>query len=243
MKHIIFSALTSILVASSTSAYASVSDYEAIHTASIHGDVLKMETLCQKLAPQNDDTTDLYLAAYCEYRLAYAGMGRLNDPAVKAKASAALTRSSKQLQRLLKSDGDKKADGLALLTLVYGAQIHLDPSKAAELGRKAWGTAKEAESIAPSNPHVQFAKAGNLLFTPPAYGGDLAAAAKALELAKLAYPAQPTADNWGLDDVHMYSAIVHMEAKQYALAKTEFEQVLAISPEHGWALHQLKQLP
>ena len=206
-------------------------------------DVPALKNVCRQfdaVTPVSADAQTRYVAAYCDYRVAY--IGNKNPSLYAADMEQALARSELRLQALSETANAYQAESLALLSSVYGMEIALTPSKGATLGAKADKAIAQAEALDGQNPRVQLFKGLGKLFTPVMYGGDKAVAINAFDLAIAALPAaRSDAVNWGLEDAYIWRSIALRDSDMNA-AKHSLELALSIAPNHGWALRQLAEL-
>jgi hypothetical protein len=215
--------------------------YQRIQTARWHGDVAELNAVSSDLnraATQSNDPDMELAAALADYRLA-AQAANLPKPDVDM-ADAALGRAQQTLETLTASQVPNRAEGLALLSSVYGIEIGLHPMKGATLGRKAGEAIQQAELLAPTNPRVLLSKGIGKLFTPPMFGGSRADAMTAFNGVVAQLPvSQFSATNWGLDDAYIWIGIAHQQAGESSEATASWKQALSVAPESGWAKHLL----
>jgi len=211
--------------------------YERIQTARWHGDIAELNAVSSDLnrsAARTNDPDVQLAAAVADYRLA-AQEANLPKPELDA-ADAALDRAQQTLETLTAGQAPNRAEGLALLSSIYGLEISLHPIRGMTLGPKAGAAIQQAEQLAPSNPRVLLSKGIGKLFTPPLFGGSRTDAIAAFNAVVTQIPASAfSASNWGLDDAYIWIGIAHAQAGETPAAKASWQQALAVAPESGWA--------
>lgn len=176
-----------------------------------------------------------YAAAYAGWRLAF-------NPAVGERVqNDLLDEAETQLLAALKIDAGF-ADGLSLLSGVYGAKIAKSPVKGIILGPKSTQTLDKAMALEPENPRVLLAKGVSKFNTPAAFGGSAREAETLLRraLAKFAEaPAGQAWPNWGRVDAHAWLGQVLADRGDKPGALAEYEKALVLAPKSGWIRYVL----
>jgi tetratricopeptide (TPR) repeat protein len=178
-----------------------------------------------------NDPTLLHYQGYALYREASSMMGRGQGAAIApllAQAIAALEASAKR---------KPMAETSALLAVLYGNQIALDPSKGMTLGMLSQQLMSEAAGLGPQNPRVWLMRGQSALFTPEAYGGGVGPAteqlAKAIALFERDRPA-PGAPAWGRAEAHLWLGQAYQRGGDTTHAAAEYRAALALEPGYAW---------
>jgi tetratricopeptide (TPR) repeat protein len=135
------------------------------------------------------------------------------------------------------------ADAWALLSGCYGQMMSMNPMQGMSLGPKSNEAMEKAKEHGPNNPRVWIIDGTSDFYTPGMFGGDKERALKkfkkAARLAKRESVEDPLMPSWGHAEAHTWIGIAHMNAERYDQARTAFETVLNINPDHGWVKHVL----
>ena len=190
-----------------------------------------------------------YYAALADYRLASAYWGSEPERALRhAEGGAAALAPVAERAGLPAS---MRAEVLALHAALLGAQMGLDPARAARLGPAAQASTRASLRLAPDNPRVLFQSGSSLVTTPPEWGGDPAEGARQLERATglFARPSDPLANadpdglapSWGEDEAHAWLGLAHLMAGDARAARPAIEKAAALNP--GSPFVQYKLMP
>jgi tetratricopeptide (TPR) repeat protein len=212
----------------------------AIEAAQIAGDVDGVRAggaLAERaLTLFPDDPLLLHYQGYALYReiAPLVGQQRMHDAAPLIDRAAALLERSAQRRPM--------AETSALLAMLYGYQIALDPSKGMTLGMLAGQTMAEAMQLGPENPRVWLLHGVSTLFTPEQYGGGVAPAteqlARAVALFDRDHPA-PAAPAWGRAEAHVWLGLAYERGGDSTRAAAELRRALDIEPGYAWVRNVL----
>jgi len=188
----------------------------------------------ERLAGQTDqEAWALYYLAYAESRIVnfYFSEENMDDAKPFVNAGIAHLETSLEIN-------PANADAKALLASLLGNKIAFNPFSGMTLGPKSGRLIGEAFALAPENPRVSLIAGQSAFYTPKMFGGGKEKALKHFQEALKKYrhnaPAEPLAPRWGRVDAHIYCGLSHMDLKEYAEARTAFNQALTLEPGHGW---------
>jgi len=215
----------------------------AIEAAAASGDAQRLEgarALVERaLTVYPNDPLLLHYQGYALYREASQLVGRQQMAAAAPlveRAAAALEQSEQRRPM---------PETLALLAMLYGQQIAIDPSKGMTLGMLAGQTMGEAAGMGPNNPRVSLLRGMTALFTPPEYGGGLAIADEHLTRALVQFESDhpaPGLPAWGRAEAHVWLGQVRLRAGDTTRAVAQLREALAVAPDHAWAKSLLASL-
>lgn len=180
-----------------------------------------------------------YYAALADHRLASVYWGSDTERALRhAEGGAAALASVADRAGL---PAALRAEALALHAALLGAQMGLDPARAARLGPAAQASTAASLRLAPDNPRVVFQHGASLLTTPPAWGGSPAEGARQLERATglFAAPSDPLAPSWGEDEAHAWLGLAHLMAGDARAARPAIERAAALNPASPFVQYKL----
>lgn len=171
----------------------------------------------------------------------YRTLNQLPDDAEKRREKRVEDAIS-HLKRATEVD-ETMADAWALLSGCYGQMMGMNPMQGMSLGPKSSEAMENAKELAPKNPRVWLISGTQDYFTPGMFGGDKERALekfkKAARLAEEESVQDPLMPSWGHTEAYTWIGIAHMNAERYDQARTAFETVLNINPDHGWVKHVL----
>lgn len=101
---------------------------------------------------------------------------------------------------------------------------------------------QKAVELGPNNPRVWVLKGSSEFHTPKMYGGGAENAERSLEKARALLSADrpaPPRPAWGVIDLHLWLGQVYAALGRKGEARTEYQAVLAIAPDHPWVKHVL----
>jgi tetratricopeptide (TPR) repeat protein len=212
----------------------------AVEAAQIAGDldgVRAARALAERaLTLFPDDALLLHYQGYALYREASSMMGRGQTGGVApllAQGIAALEASAKRRPM---------AETSALLALLYGDQIALDPSKGMMLGMLSQQLMGEAAGLGPQNPRVALLRGVSAFFTPEAYGGGVGPATEQLERAVALFDHDRPAAGapaWGRAEAHVWLGQAYRRGGDTTRAGAEYRAALALEPGYAWVRNVL----
>jgi tetratricopeptide (TPR) repeat protein len=176
--------------------------------------------------------------ATCDWRVAPLLMGE----ATKAKGKRWVQEGIDRANRAYELD-PKFAEALALRCGLQGMSIQYDPSQGMRLGIQMGADMAYARDLAPKNPRVALLDGINTLYTPAFVGGGADKSYAKLVQAQALFAAEtvtdPTAPDWGKDDVYVWSGRAAMKGGNFKDARDAYQKALAANPDNGWVKHWL----
>ncbi len=225
---ILKTALLSSLICCSQ-AQAGQTEIDKIEQASANLDVQSLKSLSQNLQG--------YDLAFAQYRQALSS----SIAGDKHNAIPALNKAIQKLERL-NQHTPNHVEVKALLAMVYGYKIALEPIHAAEYGAKSGNMIQGAEKLAPRNPRVLLVKGISAYNTPAMFGGSKALALTYFSKALEQYQ-HDAVDNyhWGQAEAYTWRGLIQMQNGNLTQAKADWQMALAVTPDYGWARLLLAQ--
>jgi hypothetical protein len=189
------------------------------------------------LAGENTSTTLSYWVAVCDWRLV-----PMLTQAEPERAKKLCVEGIAACDRVLTAK-PRDAGTLALKAGLQGLSLAFFPNLTMSIGPAMMVSYGTAAGIAPNDPRVAFLLALSTLHTPAQYGGGPDKAKPQFERAITLFVAEKaekadkpdsTSADWGQDDALLWSGRCLSQLGDWAGAKSRFEEVLAINPEHAW---------
>jgi len=204
-------------------------DMVEIDFASQANDLEKLLEL--RAATEVAENSDQFESAYLGYRLAIVYMTRQNGD----EATVILDDVIESLAKGTIADDD--ADSLALLSAATGLRISLSPMVSGmSLGPKSELAIQRAISIDPDNPTVWLVRGIGLYNTPEMFGGSADKALDALNRSIEQFDTGVARERqWGHADAYIWRGIVLQSIGDRDLARNDYSQALAVSPDYRWA--------
>lgn len=211
----------------------------ALEAASYRGDAAFLEARLAELetaatgAPQ--DAQKAYDAALAAYFLA-------NARSEAEQTGAILQAAEKRLEAspALAADDVETA---ALLAMIQGARIGLNPMSGMVLGPKAAAVLDGVEPRAAGNPRFLLIRGIFDCTTPEAFGGNLPRALERLDAALAAWPGFRSEGvveaGWGLPLAQAWTGICRHRVKDEAGARAALEAALELAPDFAWVRDDL----
>ena len=171
-----------------------------------------------------------YTVAYVDWRLSF-------NPAVDAREQQNLIDEAKTQLEAVTSANGQDAEALALLAVVYGAQIAKKPDLGMTLGPAADELLGRALGLEPNNPRVLLLRGQDVFHTPPEYGGSVREAENFFRKAVQRFDQEPASKpwpNWGRFDAHVWLGQALADRHDKAGAKAEYDLALKIAPNSTW---------
>ncbi len=176
-----------------------------------------------------------YTIAYADWKLAFV-------PTLSAKEQSDHVAEGVQYLKAALAANPNFAEGLALMTGLYGAQIAKNFDLGMTLGPESEDLLQRALAIAPSNPRVLLLRGSDIFHTPPEYGGSVKEAEALYRRSLDAFAKEPASKpwpNWGRYDAHVLLGQLLAGRGDKAGAKAEYEAALVIAPDSGYVRYSL----
>jgi len=196
------------------------------------------QSILARYESQNEhlDLVEYYLG-YIDYQMAVVVCKM--DP---EKAPAVLDSAVVHLEKAI-SINENMAEAHALLSSCYGVQISFSPMSGAWRGPKSGYEMQKAQTLSPENPRVALLGAIGIYNTPTMYGGGKEEGFEAMKEAVDLFQRWKNVDSlqpdWGVEQVHAWLGLAHLNRKETILARKEFDKALEINPDYGWVKYVL----
>lgn len=233
---IIVLALPLFLTAAALHAECIGEEIEALYRAGdIAGLQEQFEQLRKQAGSQEDEVIGYGLAAY---RLADLYLAEEEEQPAKKVVNAAVERLEAAWEHTAAPEVG------ALLSLLYGTQIRISPSKGMFIGGTADKVTQAAVEKAPENPRTALAQGIALLYKPGLFGGGAGKGVPELLWAAALFDGEPQRGKvcWGRDDADIQLAMAQQKLGEAHAATAALERVLARHPEHKPARRLLTRI-
>lgn len=214
-----------------------------IESVNLGGDPQTLEQavaiLDRVLTVTPDEPMLLHYKGYALFRQGGILMGgnRMKEAMdVLEAADVALERSAKSLPW-----PETYALRAATLGQIIGADGN-NPATAMRNGMLSGSLMEKAVELGPDNPRVWVLKGSGEFHTPKMFGGGADNAEKSLQRARALLAGdrpEPPRPAWGALDVHLWLGQVYAALGRKDEARSEYQAVLAIAPNHPWVKHVL----
>ncbi len=138
---------------------------------------------------------------------------------------------------------DDFAEGYALLSLMLGNKIGINPMLGITLGMKSGRLMDKAFELAPENPRVSLIAGESAYYRPKAFGGGKEKALehiqKALACFKTFQPRTAILPSWGLDEAYAYQGMILTDKEQFLEAMKSYEKAVEVNPDNLWVKNDL----
>ncbi|GAA5218144.1 hypothetical protein ACFSJ3_14925 [Corallincola platygyrae] len=209
---------------------ANASVYDELASAGYQADTATIETYVE--------SSDRYLAAFAQYKLAIASLVAGDNEKSLANAKAAQI----ALEKIV-AESPEDAEAWSLLSMVKGFQIGLDYAQAVNLGPESDKAARTALKLAPNNPRAHLASGLVAYHKPEQYGGSKTKAVEHFsQTIKLLAVEDTNTIDWGLTEAYIWRAQAYSALNQKQAAAGDLQEALVLSPNNGWVEEQLANL-
>ncbi len=181
-------------------------------------------------------------AVLIRYTIAYADWKMAFVPTLSPKEQSDYVAEGVQYLKAALAAKPNFAEGLALMTGLYGAQIAKNPDLGMTLGPESEDLLQRALSLEPSNPRVLLMRGADIFHTPPEYGGSVKEAEVLYRRALDAFAKEAASKpwpNWGRFDAHVLLGQLLAGRGDKAGARAEYEAALVIAPDSGYVRYNL----
>jgi tetratricopeptide (TPR) repeat protein len=197
------------------------------------------------LAAHPNDALLLHQTGYALYReallLTSTASAQSRTPGDAQALKDLLTRAE---QTLNKSAALRRLpETHALLSAVYGQQAGSARGVGAmRPGMRAGTEIERALDMDRDNPRVWLLRGTNALYTPAMWGGGQDKAQESLLKAVQLFAndtQRGPLPTWGRAEAHAWLGIIHSRKREYAQARTAYNEALRLEPNYGWVRDQL----
>jgi len=206
---------------------------EAINTWNLQQMMAARNLFERLLADSSHCNLAHYYVALCDLRIFHQSLQKED----KDQAKRYIENGIEHMETAVEND-PVFAEGLALLSTLYGNKIGLNPFSGMTLGPKSGKAIEKAFELAPENPRVSFIAGQSAFYTPKMFGGGKDKARKhllkAVECFQTFQPEQAIDPDWGEEEAYTFLGLVANDEDSYGEAKQYFEKALEINPNWSW---------